>query len=282
MKLENKVAIVTAAGRGIGRGIALCLAEEGASVVVNSYQEESTKSTVEEVEKTGRKSLGIAGDITKPDIMHKLIDDAIKTFGRIDILVNNVGLASKTPKEPGSGPLGTIIAMWDSLYEQNLKAAVLMCESIAPHFTEQKSGKIVNIASVAGKSGFPNSGGPYNAMKAGLINYTQGLADRLGPNNINVNCVCPGIVYTDPYKRISEMVVKNQPEFKGMEPREWFVGLVEGKHQYPGLNIPPLFLPMKREQTVEDIGRAVVFLVSEDSRNVTGQSVNVDSGMIKC
>jgi len=279
MKLKDKVAIVTAAGRGIGRGIVLCLAEEGANVVVNSYQEETTQSTVDEVKKTGRKSLGIAGDITKPDIMLKVIDDAIKTFGRIDILVNNVGLMSKTPKEPGSGPLGQIIAMWDTQYEQSLKATVLMCEAIAPHFTEQKSGKIINIASVAGKFGFPASDA-YGSMKAGLIRYTQGLADRLGPSNINVNCVCPGMVYTDAWKLLSEMTVKNQPEFKGMEPREWFLGILEGKHQFGG-NVPTPMTPMKREQTVEDIGRAVVFLVSEDSKNITGQSFNVDGGMVK-
>lgn len=281
MRLKDKVAIVTAAGRGIGRGIALCLAEEGANVVVNSYQEETTKSTVDAVKKIGRKSLGVVGDVTKPDIILKVIDDAVKTFGRIDILVNNVGLGSKTPKEPGSDPLGQIIAMWDTAYEQNLKATVLMCEAIAPHFIEQKSGKIINIASVAGKFGFPNMGWPYNSMKAGLISYTQGLADRLGPDNINVNCVCPGMVYTDPYKFLSEMTVKNQPEFKGMDPREWFHGVLEGKHQFDFGGIPIPMTPMKREQTVEDIGRAVVFLVSDDSKNITGQSVNVDGGMIK-
>jgi NAD(P)-dependent dehydrogenase (short-subunit alcohol dehydrogenase family) len=280
VKLEDKVAIVTAAGRGIGRGIALCLAEEGASVVVNSYQEETTQSTVAKVEKTGRKSLGIAGDITKPDVILKVIDGAIKTFGRIDILVNNVGLQSKTPKEPGSGPLGETITQWDSGYQQNLRATVLMCEAIAPHFTKQKSGKIVNISSVAGKFGFPTHGDWYSSMKAGLIRYSQGLADRLGPSNINVNCVCPGIVYTDAYKTASEMIVKNQPEFKGLEPREWFVGVMEGKYQFPS-NFPTPVTPMKREQTVEDIGRAVVFLVSDDSRNVTGQSFNVDGGIIK-
>jgi len=279
LKLEGKVAIVTAAGRGIGRGIAVCLAEEGANVVVNSYQEETTKSTVEEVKKAGRKSLGIAGDITKPDIMLKVFNDAVKTFGRIDILVNNVGLTSKTPKEPGSGPLGEIIAMWDTQYEQSLKPTVLMCEVIAPHFIENKSGKIVNIASIAGKFGFPASGA-YGSMKAGLIRYTQGLADRLGPSNINVNCVCPGMVYTDAWKFVSEMTVNNTAEFKDMEPREWFLGILEGKHQFGG-DVPTPMTPMKREQTVEDIGQAVVFLVSEDSRNVTGQSFNVDGGMVK-
>ena len=278
MRLEDKVAIVTAAGRGIGRGIALCIAEEGANVVVNSYQEETTKSTVDEIKKIGKRSLGIVGDITKPDMMFKVIDDAIKTFGRIDILVNNVGLMSKTPKEPGSGPLGQIIAMWDTQYEQSLKATVLMCEAIAPHFSEQKSGKIINIASIAGKPGFPAHGAAYGPMKAGLIRYTQGLADRLGPDNINVNCICPGMVYTDSWKLAAEMTVKNQPEFKGMDPREWFLGIFEGKHQFGGGNLPT---PMRREQTVEDIGRAVVFLASDDSKNITGQSYNVDGGMIK-
>lgn len=277
MKLEDKVAIVTAAGRGIGRGIALCLAEAGANVVVNSYREETTAATVDEIKKMGRRSLGIAGDITKPDQIVQVVEDTVKTFGRVDILVNNVGGMSMTPKEPDSGPLGKIMAAWDTSYEQNLRATVLMCEAIAPYFIEQKSGKIVNISSVAGRPGFPAMDA-YGSMKACLIRYTQSLADRLGPSNINVNCVCPGIIYTDLWKSMAARIVENRPEFKGMDPREWFLGIFEGKHSIRGGNPPT---PLRREQTVEDIGRAVVFLVSDDAVNVTGQSFNVDGGMIK-
>ena len=246
MKLEGKVAIVTAAGRGIGRGIALCLAEEGADVVVNSYREATIKAVAEEIEAMGRKTLAIVGDITKPDKIVQVVEEAINTFGRIDILVNNVGGGPASPREPGSGPLAQEVLAWDITYEQNLRATVLMCEAAAPHFIERKSGKIIT--------------------------------DRLGSSNINVNCVCPGIIYTDAWKRNSVLTVENRPEFKGMDPREWFLGISAGK--YPEL-LEGFVTPLKREQTVEDIGRAVVFLVSDDAANITGQAFNVDGGMIK-
>ena len=277
MKLENKVAIVTAAGRGIGQGIALCFATEGAIVVVNSYGEVTTNATVEKISKIGRQAIGIVGDITKPDFITKVIEDAIGAFGKIDIVVNNVGGISKTPKEPGSDQLSQIAATWDTQYEQNLRAQVLMCEAIAPYFIQQRSGKIINIASVAGKPGFPPMDA-YAAMKAGIIRYTQCLADRLGPNNINVNCVCPGIIYTDLWKLVAETIINTQPELKGIEPREWFLGIFSGKYFIPGGNLP---IPLRREQTVEDIGRAVAFLASEDAVNISGQAINIDGGMIK-
>lgn len=282
MKLEGKVAIVTAAGRGIGRGIALALAEEGADVVVNSYREETTKAVADEIEAMTRRCLAIPSDITKPEKIMQVVEETINAFGRIDILVNNVGSGSMTPKEPGSGPSGQIMAAWDTTYEQNLRATVLMCEAVAPHFIEKGGGKIVNISSIAGRhaayvNALENIAPPsYASMKAGLIHYTKTLANRLGPHNVNVNCVCPGIVYTDAWKRNSERMVSRIPEFKGQDPREWFLGISQGKY-------PDWFksTPMRREQTVEDIAQAVVFLASEDSKNITGQSLNVDGGMIK-
>ncbi len=282
MKLENRVAMVTAAGRGIGRGIALALAADGADVVVNSYRQETTRSVADEIGAMGRKVLAIPGDITQPDQIMAAVEQTIGTFGKLDILANNVGSGSMTPKEPGSGPLGPIAANWDSTYEQNLRATVLMCEAVAPHLIEMGGGKIVNIGSIAGRFASPvhvleNIASPaYHAMKAGLGSYTQTLANRLGSHNINVNCVCPGIVYTDAWKNNSKRMVSRIPEFNGIEPREWFLGISAGKY-------PAWFqaTPMRREQTVEDIAQAVVFLASEDSRNITGQSFNVDGGMIK-
>lgn len=276
MKLEGKVAIVTAAGRGIGRGIALCLAAEGASIVVNSYAKETTASTVDEISKMGRKASGIVGDITTPEMITKVIADAISTFGKVDIVVNNVGGMSKTPKESGNDPLSQMAAAWDTYYGQNLRPQVLMCEAVAPYFIKQKSGKIINIASVAGKPGFPPMDA-YSAMKAGIIRYTQCLADRLGPSNINVNCVCPGIIYTDLWKLTAERIVNSDPKLKGLDPREWFLGIFDGRYAIPGGNLPT---PLRREQTVEDIGRAVAFLASEEAMNISGQALNVDGGMI--
>ena len=275
MKLEGKVAIVTATGRGIGRGIALCLAEEGADVVVNSFHEESTAKVAAEIEALGRRALAITGDITKAEKIVQMVQSTIDTFGKIDIVVNNVGGGSMTPREAGSDLLGRVEAEWDGMYEENLKAPVLMCRAVAPHFMEQKSGKIVNISSVAGRDTYTSHTSPvsYASLKAGLIRFTHSLAEELGPHNINVNCVCPGYVYTDTWERSSKRMVETRPEYKGLEPREWFVGLNEGK--YPEL-APAT--PLGREQTVEDIGQAVVFLVSEDAKNITGQTLNVDGG----
>ena len=150
MKLTNKVAIVTAAGRGIGRSIALCLAEEGADVVVNSYSEDSTVRTAGEVQALGRSALAMPCDITKPDTITQVVQETLNTFGKIDILVNNVGAGPKKWKTTDAGSLSRWIDLWDNMYEQNLKAPVLMCEAVVPHLMEQKSGKIVNISSIAG------------------------------------------------------------------------------------------------------------------------------------
>lgn len=278
MKLEDKVAIVTAAGRGIGRAIALCLAEEGANVVVNSFHEETTAKVVAEVEALGQQALAIAGDITEVDMVNRVVQDTLKTFGKIDILVSNVGGGPMTRREHSDSLLGRLEAEWDGMYKQNLKAPVMMCQVVAPHFIEQKSGKIVTIASVAGRSTYISKTSPvsYRAVKAGLIRYTQSLADELGPHNINVNCICPGNVYTDAWERNAKGMVETKPEYQGLDPREWFTGLNEGK--YP--EVAPA-TPLRREQTAEDIGRAVVFLVSGEGKNITGQTLNVDGGRHK-
>ncbi len=278
MKLKDKTAIVTAAGRGIGHAIALCLAQEGANVVVNSFQEETTAKTAAEIKALGRKALAVAGDITRADVIQQVVEKAADTFGQIDILVNNVGGGPVTPKETDDSLLGRLEAEWDGMYQQNLRAPVMMCQLVASKFIEQTAGKIVNIASVAGRNTYASQTSPvsYRAVKAGLIRYTQSLADELGPHNVNVNCVCPGYVYTPTWERGAKWRVETRPEYKGLTPREWFVRLNEGK--YPELATTT---PLMREQTVDDIARTVVFLVSEDAVNITGQTLNVDGGRHK-
>lgn len=282
MKLENKVAVVTAAGRGIGRGIALALAREGARLVVNSYSPDTTQETVRAIEDLGQPVISLVGDITDPDNMLALRDLAIAEFGQIDILVNNVGAGPKQALEPPQHELGVAASLWDALYEQNLKPVVLMTEAVAGHMRERGGGKIVMVSSIAGRASLSDQmlthfvHPSYGAMKAALINYTQTQAELFGPHNVNVNAVCPGIVYTDAWKSNAERAVKSIPEFAGREAREWFEGIARGDY-------PHIFdrTPLRREQTVEDIGNAVVFLVSNDSMNVTGQSLMVDGGMVK-
>ncbi len=276
MKLEGKVAIVTGAGRGLGRGIALCLAEEGADVIVNSLHKETTTKVADEVRALGRRALAIAGDITTADKIAQVVRDSITAFGKIDILVNNVGGGRVMPKEAGGSFLGQVEAEWDAMYKQNLKASVLMCKAVEPHFVKQKSGKIVNISSMAARYASVISPAAYGSMKAALIRFSQSLAEELGPHNINVNCICRGFVYTDAWVRKATEIVETRPEYKGMKPKDWFLGLVEGKY----LDLAAV-TPLRRAQTVEDMGRAVVFLASEDAKNITGQALNVDGGRIK-
>ncbi len=282
MNLEGKTALVTAAGRGIGRGIAIALAEAGANVVVNSYGDDTTRATADAVEACGRSAFAFAGDITDPETIQACFRAGTDAFGQIDILVNNVGAAPKDPIATPDNPLEQTGALWDALYQQNLRPTVLMTEAVVPQMIERRDGKIIHISSIAGRTSLS---GPmlkyfvhpsYGAMKAALVSYTQTLAESLGPHNINVNAVCPGIVYTDAWKRNAEMAVRVIDRFKGMDPKEWFDGIARGDY-------PDIFdrTPMGRDQTVEDIGNAVVFLTSSAACNVTGQSLMVDGGMVK-
>lgn len=282
MKLEGKVALVTAAGRGIGKGIALALAREGARLVVNSFAADTTAATVAEIAAQGVDVVSLVGDITDPNKILEMRNLALDSFGQIDILVNNVGAGPKSAIEPEDHELGMAAALWDALYAQNVKPLVLMSEAVIPHMRERQTGKIIHISSIAGRASLSDKmldyfvHPSYGAMKAALINLTQTQAESLGPHNINVNSVCPGIVYTDAWKGNAERAVKTIPEFKGQDAREWFEGIARGDY-------PHIFdrTPLRREQTVADIGNAVVFLTSDDSLNITGQSLMVDGGMVK-
>ena len=150
MKLKGKVALVTAAGRGIGRTTVLTLAREGADIILNSFSEESTASVAGEVRASDRTALPLPGNILNAEGVAQVVEKGIETFGRIDILVNNMGGRPPEKRTP-EGPLGEVVAWWDDFYEGTLKAPVLMSEAVAPHLMEQKSGKIVNLGSIAGR-----------------------------------------------------------------------------------------------------------------------------------
>ncbi|MFC1901171.1 SDR family NAD(P)-dependent oxidoreductase [Chloroflexota bacterium] len=281
MKLENKVAIVSGGGAGIGLGITLCLAREGADVAVVDINKENASKASDEVKKLGRKSLAITADVTDNKQVADAVQKTIDTFGRLDILVNNAGGESKVYyEEPGKPYLEE--KEWDDTIELNLRTTMLMCRAVASHFIKQKSGKIVNIASIAGRpspgtgrlSGITSAEGlefnpitSYGVAKAGVIKFTRTVALQLAGHNINVNCICPGVLYTPMYERSVPWRTEANPDAKGMTPREYFDNY-----------IAPI-VPLKREQTPEDIGNAVAFLASEDSRNITGQTINIDGGM---
>ena len=282
MKFKGKVSLVSACGRGIGKEIALTLAREGSDLVLNSFSESNTEALARELEGLGVKVVAVPGDITKSSVIVDMVSKALGTLGRIDILVNNVGGGAAAEVDDKDNPLAEVESIWDGTYEMSLKAPVLMCEAVIPHFIEQRSGKIINMSSLAGRPGMPHVdlvplSASYHSAKAGLIRYTQVLADQLGRHNINVNAICPGIIYTDGWREISEEMVKNHPRFKGENPREWFLGVGEGRYLDEG--IP--HTAMRREQTTTDIAEAVVFLASEAAANITGQTLNVDGGMAK-
>ncbi len=268
MKLEGKVAIVTGAGKGIGQGIAHCLAEEGADVVINALHEETAAKVADEVKALGRKSLAVAADVTKSKEAARVVRETMNTFSRIDILVNNFGAHTEAfyagtnrafvDQEEGE---------WDDDYEFNLKSSVLMCMAVVPHFVKQESGKIVMVSSVAGRAPVPTQMS-YGAAKAGQIYFTRTLATELGKHNINVNGVAPGGVYTEMAERSVTRDIRLNPEAKGMTPRDYYLKF----------RIAKSTAPLKRELTPEDIGHAVVFLASEDARNITGQTLSVDCG----
>jgi len=282
MKLDGKVSLVSACGRGIGKEIALTLAREGSNLIINSFSEENTQALAKEIEGLGVMVVAIAGDIIRSSVILETVAAGIEAFGQIDILINNVGGGSVAEIDDKDNPLAEVEAMWDGTYAMSLKAPVLMCEAVMPHLMEKKSGKIINISSLAGRPGMPHVdlvplSSSYHSAKAGLIRYTQLLADQMGRHNINVNAICPGIIYTDGWKEISEAMVENHPDYKGEDPREWFLGVSGGKYAAGGLPQTP----MRREQTTTDIAEAVLFLASEASANITGQTLNVDGGMVK-
>ena len=282
MKFKGKVSLVSACGRGIGKEIALALAREGSDLAINSFSESNTEALARELEGLGVKVVAVPGDITKSSAIVDMVSKALDTLGRIDILVNNVGGGAAAEVADKDNPLAEVESIWDGTYEMSLKAPVLMCEAVMPHFIEQRSGKIINMSSLAGRPGMPHVdlvplSASYHSAKAGLIRYTQVLADQLGRHNINVNAICPGIIYTDGWREISEEMVKNHPRFKGENPREWFLGVGEGR--YLGEGLP--HTAMRREQTTADIAESVVFLASDAAANITGQTLNVDGGMAK-
>jgi len=269
MKLEGKVAIVTGGAQGIGQGIVRCLAEEGADVVIADINGDAARKTADEVKASGRKSLAIEADLADNKKVKQVVQQTIDTFGKIDILVNNVGGPGEVNLASTSSQfVDQEEAEWDENFQLNLKIHVLMSQAVTPYFIKQKSGKIVNIASISGQK--PEAIA-YSACKAGAIALTKGLAKELAKHNINVNCICPGSIYTAFHERIIATRVRHgDPAVIGLEPGEYREYFEKKAASYT---------PLRRPQTPKDIGRAVVFLVSEDARNITGDILSVSGGM---
>jgi 3-oxoacyl-[acyl-carrier protein] reductase len=244
--LSNKIAVVTGGKRGIGRAIAELLARRGADVLIGDCTEDPGKGTAAEIAAaTGRRVLAQCVDVANSASAKEFIEYAIAQFGRVDILVNNAGITRDN----------LIMRIsdedWDSVLSVNLKGAFNCCKAVSRQMMKQRSGRIVNITSVAGLAG--NAGQTnYASSKAGLVGFTKSLAKELGPRNITVNAVAPGFVTT----ALTAVLPK---EFKDLAIK---------------------MTPLGRFGTPEDIARAVAFLVSEDAAFITGQILSVDGGMV--
>ena len=187
---------------------------------------------------------------------------AIQRFGRIDILVNNAGIVAAPGWEERERPSEED---WDMIYAVNVKGVAGVTESVVPHMKRRRYGKIVNIASIAGRLGSRTSA-PYSASKASVINMTQNFALDLAEFNINVNSICPGLLWTPMWQRIATRYGTIPGDRQGLPPREVFDRHVKQ------------VIPMGREQTPEDVGHAVAFLASDYAKNITGQALNVSGG----
>ena len=244
MRVKDKVALVTGAGRGIGAAAALRLAEEGAKVVVNDIVEENAQKVVQKIKDMGREAIAVIADITKMSEAERLIDTAVKQFGRLDILVNNAGMnRDKLIKDMTEKD-------WDDVINLDLKAAFFCCKFASKYMVENKYGKIVNIASRAinGNPGQAN----YSAAKAGVVGLTKALALELGRYNITVNAVAPGLIETD--------LVKAHPKYDM---------LVE-------LNLKNQAI--KRLGQPIDVANVILFLASDESSFVTGNVIFPSGG----
>lgn len=268
MSLEGKVAIVTGGGRGIGRGIALALAKEGANVAIveaevldSSFNHYGTKevkgySAAQEVAKEiralGRRAIAINADVSKSGKVAQAVKQTIDELGSIDILVNAAGVVSVSTVESMEEEA------WDLTMNVNAKGVFLFSKAVIPYMKQRKWGRIINVASIAGKSGFP--GLPhYCASKFAVVGFTNSLAKELARDNITVNAICPGIVRTQMWTLLADV-------WK-MPGESWDKSFAR--------NVSAM-IPQGVEQTPEDMAKLALFFVYSD--HVTGQSVNVDGG----
>ena len=262
MDVTGKVAMVTGGGRGIGRAICLTMAQNGADVVVADINLKDAKAVAAEVVDLGRQSVAECADVTNQESVEHMAEQVIARFGCIDILVNNAGVIAAPGWEQRERSTDED---WDATFEVNVKGMARVTNVVASYMKERRYGKIVNISSIAGRLGTMTSA-PYGASKAGVINLTQYSALELAPFNINVNAICPGLLWTPMWERIAVHWSLDQEKYPGHTPREIFDRAVDER------------IPLGREQTPEDIGYAVAFLASDYARNITGQTLNLSGG----
>ncbi|MBO5855871.1 MAG: 3-oxoacyl-[acyl-carrier-protein] reductase [Alistipes sp.] len=243
--LEGKVALVTGAGRGIGKAIALRYAQEGANVAFTDLAiNEAVEETVKEIEALGVKAKAYASNAANFDETHEVVKQVVEDFGRIDILVNNAGITKDGLMMRMSE------AQWDAVINVNLKSAFNFIHAVTPVMAKQRSGSIINMSSVVGVSG--NAGQcNYSASKAGMIGLAKSIAKEMGPRGIRANCIAPGFIITEMTNQLSQEI----------------------KDQWAQQ------IPMRRGGTPEDVANVAVFLGSDLSSYVSGQVIHCCGAM---
>lgn len=248
-RLKDKVALITGGASGIGRGIVDLFAAEGARVAILDIQEEWTRQTEAELRAGGAWVLGIHGDVSKSDDVKGAVQRCVGEWGGVDILVNNAGTTVK------GGPSLTDLAEseWDRVMAVNVKGPLLCIQAVAPLMKAAGGGSVINISSIAARSCYPRRG-PYSASKAALENLTLQAAVELGPDKIRVNSISPGWFRT----RMNEAVYQDPGE-------------LARRHAT---------IPLARIGAVEDVARLAAFLASDESDYITGESIEIDGGLI--
>lgn len=253
--ISGKTAVVTGAGAGIGRATALGLAERGAKVLVSDVNAEAAVATARDIASAGGRSESLRVDVASSSDVAAMIAKAVSTFGSVDIMVNNAGVISNVkivdlPEEE-----------WDRVHSVNLRGTFLCTKAAAKQMIAQgKGGRIVNIASEAGKAAYPSLA-HYGASKAGVILFTRGVALELAPYGINVNSVCPGNVDTAFFR-------------KSIKDEAKLFGVTEEKRLESTIDV----IPLKRLEKPEDVANAVAFLCSDEASYITGEDLNVTGG----
>lgn len=249
MRLKDRVAIVTGGGRGIGRRCCVGLSREGAAVVVADIDSRGAESVAREIEESGGTALSLTVDVADERSVQSMAKNTVDKYGRIDILVNNAGLLFQLQRRPFDE---IPVEEWDWVMSVNLRGPFLCCKAVVPYMRERRWGKIINISTSHVWVGTPNRA-HYVSSKAGVVGLTRCLARELGDHGIRVNVITPGFV-------ASEAALEGSPP-------EMF-GVINAQRC------------LKRTETPEDLVGTVLFLASEESDFITGQSINVDGGMV--
>jgi len=256
MELQGQVAIVTGAGRGIGRATALELARLGADIVIAELDAGGADKTAALVKDLGRRAVVVPTDVTKRADLATMVERTRAALGRIDVLVNNAGIYR------AATTLDVTEEHWDAIMTINAKAVFFATQAVLPVMIAQKSGSIVSLASMAGKIG-SRTNLPYNASKAAVISMTKSLALAHAADGIRVNCVCPGFVETDMWT----MVAREQGALLNQTPEEFTRKRQES-------------VPLGRMERPEDVAAVIGFLASPRAAYMTGQALSVDGGLV--